>query len=221
MTGIGVIQQPALGESRGRIQGRPVVAADDPLLSSHNERQRHGCFDPGNQNQRESFATQSGLEPALLADDSPGHEGSRQRAGGLGGASRVARAVRELYFPDASRRETAELPAHPKRETPAKVDPFGRAIREPGGCLNARSSPDCRAWLRTAARRNRREQPPLSGSRRWDGRDTEVARPACDRCLGRFGVIACVWQSSDRRSRSLIRRTIVRTPAGSPEPLAI
>jgi len=47
------------------------VAADDPLLSSHNEREGHGCFDPGNQNQRESFATQSVLNPALLADDSP------------------------------------------------------------------------------------------------------------------------------------------------------
>ena len=63
VTGVGVIQQPALGESRGRIHARPVVAADDPLLSSHNERQGHGCFDPGNQNQRESFATQSILNP--------------------------------------------------------------------------------------------------------------------------------------------------------------
>jgi hypothetical protein len=78
------------------------------------------------------------------------------------------------------------------RETPAKVDPFRRVVREPGGSLNARSSPDRRAWLRTAARRDRREQPPLSGSRRWDGRDTEVARPACDRPVDLARVIGNV-----------------------------
>ena len=102
-TAIGVIQQPAPGESRGRIHAQPVVAGDDPLLSSHNERQRHGCFDPGHQNQRESFATQSIFKPGLPADDSPRNERRRQHAGGLGGAIRVARAVRELYFPDPLR----------------------------------------------------------------------------------------------------------------------
>jgi hypothetical protein len=63
VTGVAVIQQPALGESCGRIHARPVVAAADPLLSSDKERQGHGCFDPGKQNQRESFATQSILNP--------------------------------------------------------------------------------------------------------------------------------------------------------------
>src|ERR1700733_2682473 len=95
VAGIGVIQQPTLGGSRGRIHARPVVAADDPLLSSHNERQGHGCFDPGNQNQRESFATQLILNPLSWRATLPATREAPARWR-MRRSIRVARAVREL-----------------------------------------------------------------------------------------------------------------------------
>jgi hypothetical protein len=69
------------------------------------------------------------------------------------------------------RGETAELMMHRHRETPAKLDLFGRAIREPGGSLNAGCFRQgaVRAWLGTATRRNRPELAP-SGCRRCDRR---------------------------------------------------